>query len=71
MTAGLKRFHESGQPHFLFSAQVSAIVRREPGAPGTRLKSVSSFYLCARFSRIGIQELRFFDISNLVVQEKL
>jgi hypothetical protein len=35
------------------------------------LKSVSSFYLCARFSRIGIQELRFFDISNLVVQEKL
>jgi hypothetical protein len=35
------------------------------------LKSASSFYLCARFSRIGIQELRFFDISNLVVQEKL
>jgi hypothetical protein len=35
------------------------------------LKSVPSFYLCARFSRIRVQELRFLDISNLVVQEKL
>ena len=35
------------------------------------LKSVSSFYLCACLSRVRIHELRFLDISKLVVQEKL